>query len=335
MEWYGVFEIVYPTWKLYRILFFGFAFLPIVLVAQNNGVTEDEIINLIDRIDSQPILIPFKNTLQLNNNGGHIQGIQFVKNQQKKYYFLSGSSNSYSYYAVVKIGDENLVITINKMLDKPFKHAGGFQIYENLMAIGIEDNSLKDKSKVFIYKIENPEDLAQSPIKIINRSGDTERATAGCVGIIEMGDYTLVVVGDWDTRNLDFYRIESDKLSDSKERFDLVFSIDMEKEDKSKWIDKSWLPYQNINFIKDSSNKLYLFGMATNNQRENVIDLFRIETHEYTNFKIEKIHSRKFIYNEVSKFNWGAGIYLSDDNQLKIFSTGAHIEEKSKFNIYE
>jgi len=114
-----------------------------------------------------------------------------------------------------------------------------------------------------------------------------------------------------------------------------VFSIDLEKEDKSKWIDKILMPYQNINFIKDSLNRLYLFGMATNDQKENVLDLFRVETDNHMKFKIVKIHSRKFGHNEVSKFSWGAGIYLSEDNELKIFSTENHIEEKSKFNIYE
>ena len=317
------------------IYFFVLLLLPILLISQDINQTDEKIIKWMDDIDAQPVSVSFKNHLPLNNKGGHLQGVQYVKYKQRDYYFLSGSSDSYSYYSVVKTGDENSVVLINKILDKPFKHAGGFQIYKNLMAIGIEDNSLKDRSKVFIYKIEDPEKQNPKPIRIIDRAGATERATAGCVGIIEIGEYILVVVGDWDTKHLDFYRIKTDKINDRKEPFEAVYSIDLEKEDKSKWIDKIWMPYQNINFIKDSLNRLYLVGMATNDQNENVLDLFRVETDNHMNFKIVKIHSRKFAHNEVSRFSWGAGIYLSEDNELKIFSTGAHIEEKSKFNIYE
>jgi hypothetical protein len=310
-------------------------FLPIVLLAQNKSETDNEFIDLIDKIDAQPISIPFKNPLAVNFKGGHLQGIQYVSYKQRSYYFLSGSSYMYSYYSVVKMGDENSIVSINKILDKPFKHAGGFQIYKNLMAIGVEDNGLKDRSKVFIYEIEDPENTARKILKIIDRSGAKERATAGCVGIIEISNYILVIVGDWDTKHLDFYRIKMDKINDRKEHFEAVYSIDLEKEDRSKWIDKSWMPYQNINFIKDSLDRLYLFGMATNDQKENVLDFFRLETDDYANFKIIKIHSRKFPNNGISRFNWGAGIYLSEENKLKIFSTGINIEEKSKFNIYE
>ena len=304
-------------------------------MSQYINQNDNEIIKLVDKIDSQPVTLSFKNLLTINNKGGHLQGVQYVNSGQREYYFFSGSSDSYSYYSVIKIGDKNAVVSINKILDKPFKHAGGFQVYKSLMAIGIEDNSLKDRSKVFIYKIEDPENPDPKPIRIIDRTGAAERATAGCVGIIEMDEYILVVVGDWDTKHLDFYRIKTDKINDSKEPFEQVFSIDLEKEDKSKWIDKIRMPYQNINIIKDSLNRLYLFGMATNDQKENVLDLFRVETDNYTNFKIVKIHSRKFAHNEVSRFSWGAGIYLSEDNELKIFSTGVHIKEKSKLNIYK
>ena len=193
-------------------LLFALMLLPISAIAQNSNTLAFKIINLVDKLDSIPVSISFMNSLVVNNNGGHLQGIQYYQYNQNDYYFMSGSSDSYSYYSVVKMGEENSVISINKILDKPFKHAGGFQISNNLMAIGVEDNSERDKSKVFIYRIDNPENLPMEPLEIVDRFGTIERATAGCVGIIEIRDNILMVVGDWNTEHLDFYKIKKEKI---------------------------------------------------------------------------------------------------------------------------
>jgi hypothetical protein len=160
-------------------------------------------------LDSKPEIISYSNTLEINNSGGHLQGIQSIQNNDGKYFVLSGSSDSYSYFAVVKQGDKNEVISVNKLMDKPFKHAGGFQIFQNYMAVGIEDNDAKDKSKVCIYDISNPEKPAGKPVAVIERAGEPKRSTAGCVGITKHKDQILLAVGDWDTKNIDFYSCKS------------------------------------------------------------------------------------------------------------------------------
>ncbi len=233
------------------------------------------------------------------------------------------------------MGIENSVISVNSILLKPYKHAGGFQISNNLMAIGVEDNSARDKSKIFIYSIDNPEEPPQEPLAIIERSGAEKRATAGCVGIIEISDYILIIVGDWDTENLDFYRINKNMLGTEEGILKLVYSIDMKKANKSEWVNDNWLPYQNINFIKDSSENLYLAGMSSNSNNENILDVFRIENIDYSKFSLTKILTKKFPFNEHAKFQWGAGIYFSRNSQLKIYSCSANIDEKSKIIIYK
>lgn len=312
--------------------FIAFVFIPHLFFAQN--INDDHIISILDKIDSLPISISFKNSLKINNNGGHIQGIQYIKYKKNDYYILSGSSDSYSYFSILKDGNKNKVISVNKILNKPYKHAGGFQIYDHLMAIGIEDNSLRNKSKVFIYSIANPENPSTKPLSTIERIGVTKRATAGCVAITEISDFILVVVGDWDTKNLDFYRIKKEKLGMSGEGFELVFSIEIKKMDKSEWIDKSWLAYQNINFIKDSSGYLYLAGM-TSNSKKNILDLFKVQTNDFKRFNLVKIYTKRLSLNDNSNFRWAAGINVSDDNKLKIISCGSHIQQESKINIYK
>jgi len=309
--------------------------LPLLISAQNKISSDYAIINLVGRIDSTPISISFQNSLEVNNKGGHLQGVQYLNYKQNDYYFLSGSSDSYSYYSVVKMGKEKSVICVNKIRDKPYKHAGGFQISNGYMAIGIEDNSERDKSEVYIYRIDNPEDLPREPLEIIERIGTPKRTTAGCVGIIEIGDYMLVVVGDWDTEHLDFYNIKKEKLGTDGESFELKYSINTENIDKSEWINDNWLPYQNINIIQDDAANLYLAGMASNNNEENVLDIFRIETDDPSAFKLSKIYTKKFHQSEYSNFDCGAGVYVSEDSKLKVFSCGKHIQDTTRININE
>lgn len=308
---------------------------PFLCYAQVMDQTDVQLINSIEKIKTTPVPIRFQNSLEINNDGGHLQGIQYLGHNKNDYYVLSGSSSTYSYYSIVKIGKKKLVISKNKILDKPFKHAGGFQIYKNLMAIGVEDNDAKNSSKVFIFQIDDPEKPPESPLAVIDRMGAAKRATAGCVGIITIREKILVVVGDWDTKHLDFYKIDRNKLGQVGEILELEFTIDSEKMDKSGWIDENWLSYQNINFVKDTLDNLYLAGMTSGEKRENVLDLFEIKSEDLSTFKLKKIYSKKFNATKKTKFRWGSGIHASDDMEIKVLSCEENIQDKSIIHIYQ
>ena len=190
---------------------------------------DDLIVSKFNRIEENPSVISFKNNKKINNRGGHLQGIQFIQNNTNKYALLSGSSDSYSYYSVIKLGTESEVISVNKLMGKPFKHAGGFQIFQNYLAVGIEDNSKKDKSKVCIYDISDPENPSTKPLAIIEREGKPLRSTAGCVGITKYKNNALLAVGDWDTKHIDFYSCKIDKIeTDGFEMFASTVKNDCE-----------------------------------------------------------------------------------------------------------
>lgn len=289
----------------------------------------------IHKLEEVPADISFCNSLEVNNAGGHLQGIQLFSFKQNDYYFLSGSSAEYSYYAIVKTETENKVISVNRILDKPFKHAGGFQIHKDLMAIGVEDNDAKNQSKVFIYQIDDPEKPPKGPLAVIDRNGAAKRATAGCIGIISVRENVLVVVGDWDTKHLDFYSIAQNELGHVGATFKLIYTVDSRKMDKSLWVDEGWLSYQNINFVKDGSDNLFLVGMTSGDKGENVLDLFEIESEDFSTFKLKKIYSKKFDENSQTKFRWGSGIYFSDDMEIKVMSCGENIMDTSIIHVYQ
>lgn len=292
-----------------------------------------DLIGTFEKVSNTASAITFSNDLKIENEGGHIQGVQGISHQGNHYYVLSGSSSEYSYYSVVKVGQTNFVISHNKILERPFKHAGGFQIHNNLMAIGVEDNDKKNRSKVFIFLLENPENPPEQPVAIIERIGTEKRATAGCVAITGVDDRLLIVVGDWDTKHLDFYVIEKELLGKDPAALRLEYSMDMAKTDKTEWVDESWLSYQNINLISEAGT-LYLAGMTTNDGVE-ILDLFEVLNAEMKVFSLKKIYSKNFGMSDSTKFRWGAGLYMAPDQKLQILSTPENILSENIIHIYE
>jgi len=292
---------------------------------------DELIVSKFNRIEENPKVITFTNKQKINNSGGHLQGVQLIQGDTSNYAILSGSSDSYSYFSVVKLGAESEMISVNKLMDKPFKHAGGFQIFQNYLAVGIEDNSKKDKSKVCIYDISEPENPSLKPLSVIERKGKPLRSTAGCVGITKYKNKALVVVGDWDTKNIDFYSCNVDEID--KNSFKIEASIDTEKLSKENWIDNNWHPYQNINLFT-FSNDLYFIGLGQNNNQENIADLFSLKEDSSNNFRFKKLATKTFNCEKESSFKAGAGIVLSETVEMKIISCGYNIGNSTQLNCF-
>lgn len=283
-----------------------------------------------EALDSQPVEITYRNRLNINNRGGHLQGVQFTGDKRHRFAVISGSSNRHSYLAVINVTRNNEVLSVNRLFNRPFKHAGGIQIFRNLLVVGIEDNDAKDKSKVCIYDVANPEMSSPRPLVEIQREGEPLRSTAGCTGITEWNGKLLVVVGDWDTKNLDFYT--SDEKKSRIGNFALNQSLRMADADRSDWIDKEWHAYQNINLFNDGG-KLYLIGLGQNGKGENIADLYILNQNETSGFQPVKIGSRSFICTKGNSFRAGAGAMFTN-GQLQIVSCSSHIERKSVLNVY-
>ena len=180
----------------------------------------------------------------------------------------------------------------------------------------------------------NPEIPPQQPLAIIDRMGTFKRATAGCVGITTIKGKVIVVVGDWDTEHLDFYRIDEDKLFEDGASLELEYSINTKSINKSTWIDDSRQSYQNINLFQDEKQNLFLAGM-TSNEAGDIIDIFRIETPDLSSFSLRKTETHTFAPNKHTKFRYGAGISKDENHKLTILSCGEHIEHNAAINIYQ
>jgi len=307
-------------------------FLSICINSFGQAFSGKSLVSEFKNLDSKPEIISFSNTLEINNSGGHLQGIQAIENSSGNYFLLSGSSDSHSYYAVVKQGDKNEVVSVNKLMKKPFKHAGGFQVFQNYMAVGIEDNDAKDQSKVCIYDISNPEKPDGKPVAVIERTGPKLRSTAGSVGMTKFKDQILLAVGDWDTKNIDFYSCKSAEFPNAG--FELFFSVNTETLLKDNWIDNNWLSYQNINLFSNN-NELYLVGLGQNNKNENVADLYQLKEDGTGKFTLIKQASKTFQCTDCCNFKAAAGVALNENGEISIISACYNIENASVLNYFE
>ena len=295
-----------------------------------------DVIHAFHGIEESPSTINYTNAREVNSQGGHLQGVQSMRKNGQEYVLLSGSSSTYSYYAVVRVGEKNEVLSVNKIREKPYKHAGGFQIYEKYMAIGIEDDEAKDKSDVYIYQIDDPERPPRQPIAVIKRTGEPKRATAGCVAITTVRGKMLIVVSDWDSRHVDFYASDPPKSDASSWDFKRVYTINAATIDKKGWVNSNWLSYQNINLLKGEEGDLYLIGFAQAEKGEGVADLFRVETDGLAAYELKKVATKTFQTKNGTSFKWGAGVqYNPDEARMKILSCTAQMGQKAFLSEYQ
>lgn len=282
-------------------------------------------------MESSPSVLKFRNNKDINNSGGHLQGIQLVERPAGSYAVLTGSSDSHSYCAVVSLGDKMEVISVNNLMDKPFKHAGGCQVFRNFLAVGIEDNAKKDRSKVCIFDLANPAAIKTEPLAVIPRSGEPMRSTAGCAGMTAYRDKMLLAVGDWDTKHLDLYIAANPLSTDS---FKNIFTIDTGLADRDNWSDSHWWPYQNIQLFTISDSEIYLVGLGQNDVNEDIADLYTLKEEGPGHFSLKKLATKTFRCSKGVSFKAGAGVSLDGAGNFSIIACGYNIGNESFLNLF-
>lgn len=290
-------------------------------------------IDWINKITVEPTTLSYKGNNQLRLGGGHLQGIQLYTYEGRNYAFVTGSTHHFAYLQIIEFSEkENKVIAMHQLSEGDLRHAGGFQIYNDFLAVGLEDNFRKNYSLVNIYKIGDPKTFTPTPLASIERKGKRRRSTAGCVGITKYKDELLLVVGDWNTRHLDFYKspfpIEENQIS-----FDLSHSIHPKSTDRSQWLDKNWRTYQNINLLTDvTTGNLFMVGFNSWWLKRDIIDLFELSFKDEV--KLVKVATRKIKKRKDASFLWGGGIFLYDSTKLGFVSCGFRNFKKGNLSIY-
>ena len=190
----------------------------------------------------------------------HQQGIQRTRGGD----FVvsgSGSRSGYVYFAdrsSLKIGE---VVT---PVVSDFNHLGGIQVADDILAVGYErsESGAAGTSVVLFYDVRNVASPAALDHLTIERTSAGE--TAGAVGLCRDGASWLLLVGNWDSDRLDFYRSDSADLFATTTRFALVGTWQFSANGLgSGSIDDRWGVYENINLFVDEDGSLWFVGMET------------------------------------------------------------------------
>jgi hypothetical protein len=255
--------------------------------------------------------------------GGHLPGVQAIVQGNDSKLLLSGSSNDFSYILTVPMsarGDAKGILT--KLLPLPCRHAGGFQLVEGrYAAIGLEDNRLKDTSKVWVVDVA-AKDFGEpvKPVISIERHGQVERATAGAIAMAGLGKRHLLVVGTWDSATLDFYESNEYPLEDVRCRFEKAGTWSAADADRGNWSDATYGSYQNMNLIVDAQGRCFLAGFCRTGDVDH-LDLDEWQRAEGTPISKQLIKrgTKSFRCVETT-FRAGAGLQVTKDGSVVVYA---------------
>lgn len=288
-----------------------------------------------DVVSTEPDLIPLEHTIPFNQQGGHLQGIQMRQKNDQSFIYLSSSSSDVAYLLKISLYPQARTLAADTLTVEPFRHAGGFQIYDHFLAIGIEDNYKRDVAEVHVYDLSKADDW-KNPVYRILRKGAYERVTAGATAMCRYNNEMLLAVANWDARNIDFYSISFTDFEQRKGNFQKVNSFNAQAADQSEWINEEWLSYQNINLFKDEEGRLFLLGFTRDNAGKNVAELFlvRPDPMNTSSIHLQKIHRKIFSCQAGADFKAGAGAHFLKNGQMIILACPYHITEKSALNLF-
>lgn len=269
---------------------------------------------LFQKLPENPVLQSFVYTGKLPPVGGHLQGIQGWNAGKAEQLILTGSSGSFAYCLAVHQNRSNRVQQLDSF---PFRHAGGCQLAGVQLFVGVEDNIAKDKSALVAVQL-NDTGYSMPSRVLRKRSGAFKRSTAGATAacFISAGK-VQVAVGDWDTKNLDFYTC-STTACDSVNTIQAPDSLQLPA-------------YQAINLVQEQQ-RLFLVGFAQAANR-NRADLWQIEMAANKPSSISLITSKYFKIKHAASFRYGAGLQY-EDGQLKIYATQRSLKHRNTIAVY-
>ncbi len=262
-------------------------------------------------------------------DGGHLQGFQIHEDNL----FISGSSSQFAYLALFKkLKNKFRFLGIRKLAESPLNHAGGFQIADNWLAVGVEDPKKKKRSVVQIIDVSNAETFSAPPVYSLSRSGDHKRSTAGAVALINRDGHFLLAVGSWDCTTVDFYTTNS--LDPYKENFEFTHwtTWDRRQSIRNNWVEGSYCSYQNLQLSEDSTG-VYLTGFCRAKNGADKADVFRMHLDSDPYNLLQKVATYTVQSSGEISFRNGAG-FTDFNGKKSIIAVGRNLSPKTQIQIF-
>lgn len=221
--------------------------------------------------------------------------------------------------------------------DAPLDHAGGLQVARRVLAVGVEDPRAKDRSRVVFLDCADPTSIRVLDHLTIDRPGDGQlpeprRWTAGAVGLSGGRARAVVVVGSWDSAELDFYRATRRDLTDPRCRFRHVAEWARDDADTSSWVDDNWGGYQSLNLVR-WTRRLFVVAGNRNDDGEDWIDLYEIDLDLPPATRLTKLARRHMSCRDGASFRWAGG-FDSDGSVLHALATEKDLEDHTSVNLF-
>jgi hypothetical protein len=262
-------------------------------------------------------------------DGGHLQGIQLHDGRL----YVSGSSTNTAYLAVfARSGNDFKFIGIKKLGSDPLNHAGGFQLAENWLAIGIEDPQGKRHSVIQLIDVSSAETLNNPPVFSLDRKGEYKLSTAGAVGILKRQDHFLLAVGTWDCTTIDFYRSNHLDPYAADFAFERWTTWDSRSAIRKDWSDRDLVSYQNIQLTEDSAG-VFLAGFGRAGNGADKADVFRLRPDTDQYLLMQKVGSYTVQCAGDVTFRNGSG-FGDVDGARCIVAVGRSLSPKMQFQIF-
>ena len=192
----------------------------------------------------------------------------------------------------------------------------------SIVAIGLEymdDHGRRPLSKVVFYNLKDPAKPVPTGPVIVR-----DEKTAGTIGMDQLPENILLLVGGTDTKTLDFYQSNGKPFDSADCRFTLFDkSWNTDDKDTVGWVDKNWSDYQSLNILRDADGKIYIFAFSY--ASNNWLDLYSLDMQADSLNMLKKIGKKKIDCQAGVSFEYGSGIYytLSGD-KIHLLATTKH-----------
>ena len=272
------------------------------------------------------------------SSGGHIQGIQILHDaaQRRCLAFLSHDSRDHAYVVVAAFPETfdspGEVVHIHRFENGPLRHAGGIQIVNNILVIGLEDNRRKDRSEVRFLDVSDLTNWKTLDHLTIQRNGVPKAYTAGAVALAFTNDGLVAAVANWDSRAIDFYLSLTSSWADVSCTMEFVGRWQEATADRSRWLpDSTYGSYQAMNLFASPDGQLQLFGFCQTGRNE-IADLFHVKLSTPRSINMHKVASRSFELPPGQHFKYGGGAG-QPTGKLWLFSTERYLSETVRIGL--
>ena len=236
--------------------------------------------------------------------GGHLQGAQIYNGTL----IVSGSSKKFGYLSIFQLlGGKFMFLGTKKLAQNPFNHAGGFQMANNWLAVGIEDPQGKRESIVQLIDVSSFETLSAPPAYTLKRKGEWKYSTAGAVGLLKRDDHFLLAVGSWDCTTIDFYRSNHLNPNADDFNFERWTTWDSREAIRKAWSSNSYGNYQNIQLTEDESG-VYVTGFHRAKNGSDNADVFLMHSDADPYTLIQKVGTYSVQCSNDITFRNGGGL---------------------------